>query len=168
VQGGQRAGVAGDGTAPEADVDVDLAAGRRLLDLQRGHVDGGRQAVERHVHDGGDATGGGGPGGGGEALPLGAAGLVDVHVGVDQAGQQRHVAELDLLGGLDGGGIVVDGDDPAAEHGDRGGAFIGPDDGTAGPQHEIDHAASLSARRGRTAPSGQADVRFRTGGQRRR
>ena len=40
----------------------------------------------------------------GEALPLGAARLVDVHVGVDQAGQQDHVvAELDHLGRVEAG-----------------------------------------------------------------
>ena len=39
----------------------------------------------------GDAAGRGRAGGGREPLPLGAAGLVDVHVGVDQAGQQHLV-----------------------------------------------------------------------------
>src|SRR4029453_19436381 len=76
------------GAAPKADVDVDLALGGLALDLEGGHVDGRRDRVERHVEDGGDPAGGGGPGGRGEALPLGPAGLVDVHVGVDQAGQQ--------------------------------------------------------------------------------
>ncbi len=44
-----------------------------------------RQAVERHVDDRGDAAGRGGPGRGREALPVGPARLVDVHVRVDQA-----------------------------------------------------------------------------------
>ena len=88
VQRGQGGGVAGDRAAPEADVDVDLPGGGFLLDHEGVHGDGRREAVERHVHDGGDPAGGSGPGGGGEALPLGAAGLVDMHVGVHKAWQE--------------------------------------------------------------------------------
>ena len=62
--------------------------GGLALDLERGHVAGRRDAVERHVDDGGDAAGGGRRGGGREALPFGPPWLVDMHVGVDQAGQQ--------------------------------------------------------------------------------
>jgi hypothetical protein len=163
VQGGQGAGVARDGAAPESDVHVELTAGGVLLDRERVHVDGRRQAVQWHVHDGGDPTGRRGPGGGGEALPLGAAGLVDVHVGVDQAGQQRHVAQVDLLGGGRGGGVVLDGDDPARGDGDRGGALTLGEHGTPGAHHQIHHALSLTVRRRRTAPSREAGVRFPTG-----
>lgn len=86
MQGAQVLGVAGHGAAPEADVDEGLVARDGLLLLERGDVDRRRDGVQRHVDDGGHAAGGRGAGGGREALPLRAAGLVDVHVGVDQAG----------------------------------------------------------------------------------
>jgi len=83
--------VAGDRPTPETDVDVGLLGRDGTLDVQGGHVDRRRQAVQRHVDDRGDPTGGGRPGRGREALPLGAARLVDVHVRVDHAGQQHLV-----------------------------------------------------------------------------
>ena len=55
--------VAGDRAAPEPDVDVALTGRGLALDLQGGGVDGGRDAVERHVEQGGDAAGRRGPGG---------------------------------------------------------------------------------------------------------
>ena len=61
------------------------------LTCQRGDVDRRRDAVQRHVDDRGDAARRGRPGGRGEPLPLGPAGLVDVHVGVHQPGQQHLV-----------------------------------------------------------------------------
>ncbi len=94
VQGFEVGEVVGDGAAPEAEVDPGLAVGGLPLGFEPGGGGGGGHRVERHVDDRGDAAGGGGPGGGGEALPLGAAGLVDVHVGVDQAGEQGGVAEV--------------------------------------------------------------------------
>ncbi len=84
--------------APEGDVHGALAGRGRPLHRQRLGVEGRRQAVQWHVHDRGDAAGRGGPGRGGEPLPLGATGLVDVHMGVHQPRQQHHVvAELDDL-----------------------------------------------------------------------
>ncbi|MDH6606403.1 hypothetical protein M2164_002038 [Streptomyces sp. SAI-208] len=55
-------------------------------------------------------------------LPLGAPGVVDVHVGVDQAGQQDVVAEV-FEAGTRGHFTVVrqDGRDPPVGHRDRGG-----------------------------------------------
>ena len=64
------------------------------LGFERGDGGGLGQAVERHVDERGEAAGCGGAGGGGEAFPLGAAGLVDVDVGVDEAGQEGVVAEV--------------------------------------------------------------------------
>ena len=88
--------VAGHGPAPEAHVDVHLVAGDVALDLQRLHVDRRRDAVQRHVQDRGHTARGGGLGGGREALPLGAARLVHVHMRVDQARDQGLVVgELD-------------------------------------------------------------------------
>ena len=110
--------VARDGAAPEADVDRDLALRGRAFHVQR--LDRGRRRdrVERHVDDRGDPAGGRRAGGAGEALPLGAAGLVDVHVAVDQPGQQHLVVGQGDRGGAD---VVVRGDrgDPAvpAVHG---------------------------------------------------
>ena len=66
------------------------SADRRLISRAATVVVGGMR-VQRHVEDRGDAAGRGRPGRGGEPLPLGAARLVDVHVGVDQAGQQHLV-----------------------------------------------------------------------------
>ena len=96
VQLPQLAGVAGHRATPERDVDGQLPARDASLGPQRRRVHGRRDRVQRHVDDGGDAAGGGRAGGGGEALPLGAAGLVDVHVTVDETGQQHAVVrELD-------------------------------------------------------------------------
>src|SRR5690606_31069823 len=120
VQGPQVLGVVRQGAAPEADVDVRLAGGDPLLGAQVVHRRGGREGVEGHVDEGGDAAGGRGAGGGPEALPLGAAGVVDVDVGVDQAGQQDVVAEvLQACPVGDGGVVGQDGGDRAAGDGDR-------------------------------------------------
>ena len=59
--------------------------------LEGSDIDGRRQAVQRHVDDRGDATRRGRSGGAGEALPLGPTGVVDVYVGVHQAGEQHLV-----------------------------------------------------------------------------
>ena len=84
------------GPAPETDVHVAAAIGRCSFGLQGVRADGGGHAVQRHVDQGGDPAGGGRPGRGREALPLGVARLADVHVRVDQAGQQHGIgAELD-------------------------------------------------------------------------
>ena len=67
-----------------------LARAGRELGLERRARGGDRQAVERHVDQRGHAAGRGGARRGREALPLGAARLVDVHVAVDQAGRDDH------------------------------------------------------------------------------
>ena len=104
VQPGEVGAVGRHRTAPEADVDPGLAGGDRTLLLERGDGRGRRDAVERHVDDRRHAAGGGGAGRAGEPLPLGAPGLVDVHVGVDEAGEQHLVGgELDDVGVARGG-----------------------------------------------------------------
>ncbi len=71
------------------------------------------EAVEGHVDEGGVASGGGGAGGGAEAFPFGAAGLVDVDVGVDEAGEDGVVAAV-VDGGVAGEfGGAADGADDA-------------------------------------------------------
>ena len=88
----------------------------------------------------GHPAGRGGAGGGGEPLPLGAAGLVDVHVGVDQPGQQRELAEVDCRPRRDGvgsGASSLDRGDPLA--GDTRPRPAAPvrQDGPTGPDHEV-------------------------------
>jgi hypothetical protein len=74
--------------APEPDIDVDLRARGRPLALQGGNVDRRWDAVQRHVDQRGDPAERRRTGGRGEALPVGAPRLVDVHMGVDESGQQ--------------------------------------------------------------------------------
>jgi hypothetical protein len=83
-----------DRSAPGRPVDETLAL--RGIALCFECCDGGRlgQAVQRHVDERRVAAGRGGAGGGVEAFPLGAAGLVDVDVGVHQAGQDGVVAAV--------------------------------------------------------------------------
>ena len=92
VQGPQVGDVARHRPAPERDVHRKLAGRGGLLGAQRGHGHGRRDAVQRHVHDRGHPARGGGRGGGREPFPLGAPGLVHVHVAVHQPGQQHLVA----------------------------------------------------------------------------
>ena len=83
--------VARDHPAPEPHVDMALTVGRPALGRQRGRADRGRDAVQRHVDQRGDPACRGGPGGAGEALPLGVTRFADVHMRVDEAGQEHHV-----------------------------------------------------------------------------
>ena len=105
--------VVGDGSAPGRPVDEALAAGGFALGFECGDGGGLGQAVQRHVDEGGEASGGGGAGGGAEAFPLGASGLVDVDVRVDEAGKDGVVAAVveDGVGGKLGG--AADGADAA-------------------------------------------------------
>jgi hypothetical protein len=104
--------VARHGAAPERDICGDLACRRLAFHVQRIDAGRGRDRVEGHVDDRGDATRDRGAGRGGEALPLGAPRLVHVHVAVDQAREQHLV----VLQGHGTGRRVVeggDGGDPA-------------------------------------------------------
>lgn len=122
VQGPQVLDVVGQGAAPEADVDVRLGAGDVLLGAQVVDHRGRREGVEGHVDQGRDATGRRGARGGPEALPLRAAGVVDVHVGVDEAWQQDVVAEVLHSGSGRHLGVVREhGRDLSPGDGDRGG-----------------------------------------------
>ncbi len=142
VQCAQVLDVVGQGAAPEADVDVCLGRGDGLLDAQVGDRRGGRDRVERHVDQGRDAAGGRRARGGPEALPLGAARVVDVHVGVDEAGQQDVVAEVFQAGPRRYAGVVgAYGRDPAVGDLDRGGPgpFGGDDACRAQHQSDVGH-----------------------------
>ncbi|KAJ6441077.1 LOW QUALITY PROTEIN: hypothetical protein O9K51_06871 [Purpureocillium lavendulum] len=123
----QVVGVAGDDAAVEADVDPALApAGAQLL-VEVGDGGGGGDGVEGHVDDGGDAAAGRGARARPEALPLGAAGLVEVDVGVDEARQQQPRRVVDVGGARWEAArrqhLGVDGDDLArsGRDGDGGG-----------------------------------------------
>jgi hypothetical protein len=58
--------------------------------------DGGSrgEAIERHVHKEGVASGGGGARGGAKAFPFGAAGFVDVDVRIDKSREEGGVSEI--------------------------------------------------------------------------
>src|SRR5260370_595962 len=83
-----------DGATPGGPVDEALALCGLPLGGQGGYGGGLGQAVQGHVDQGGVSSGRGGAGGGSEAFPLGAAGLVDVDVSVDEAGKQSVVAAV--------------------------------------------------------------------------
>ena len=91
-------GVARHDAAPERDVDVTLPVRRGPLGLERRRRRRRRHAVQRHVDDRGYATGRGRPRRGVEALPIGAARLVDVDMGVDDARRHDEVAGVVTLG----------------------------------------------------------------------
>lgn len=106
-------GVAGDDAAIEADVDPALAVRGTQLLLEVGDGGGGGDGIQRHVDDGGDAAKGRGLGAGIEALPLGAAGLIEVNVRIDEAGEQ----DMGGIVGVGGPGRELLGGDDRVENG---------------------------------------------------
>ena len=84
--------------APKADVDVQLISTRIELDPQRLDRRRDGQAVERHIDERRDPARRRRPRAGGEALPLRATGLVDVHVAVDDARHHHEVPVVDDAG----------------------------------------------------------------------
>jgi hypothetical protein len=83
--------------------------------------------------------------GGGEAFPFGAAGFVDVDVGVDEAGEQREVAEVVAAAGREGLVVVADVRDAFAGDGDGGGPRLVGEDGAAGAEHQVVAGHGVSA-----------------------
>jgi hypothetical protein len=77
--------VPGDDTAIKADINPALALAGSKLHLEPLEGGGGRDGIQGHVDDGGDTARGGGLGTRLEALPLGAARLVEVDMCIDQA-----------------------------------------------------------------------------------
>ena len=139
VQRGEVRDVPRDGAAPEPDVDEDLVAGHGLLGPEPGERGRRGDRVERHVDDGGDAAGSGRAGRAGEALPLGASRLVDVHVGVDQAGDEHLVLaeDDDGVGGQVGIGPCHDGD-PSVDHTDGCRPLDAVDDGALRAEQDVE------------------------------
>ena len=82
--------------APESPRPHDTRARRRgASSSSASTVVVGGNAVERHVHDRRDAACRGRSRRVHETFPVGAAGLVDVHVGIDETGQDHQVARVD-------------------------------------------------------------------------
>jgi len=79
--------VVGDRSAPWGPVDEAFVLRCGALLLECGYGCGFGETVERHVDECGVASGSGGAGCGAKAFPFGAAGLVDVNVSVDEAGE---------------------------------------------------------------------------------
>ena len=65
-------------------------------------VGDGWGGIEWHVEEGAASSGGEGERAGGETFPIGAAGFVEVNVGVDPAGDENAVGGVDFLGGATG------------------------------------------------------------------
>ena len=103
--------VVGYGSSPRGPVDEALALGGASLGFEGFDGGGLGEAVEGHVDEGGVASGGGCSGGGAEAFPFGAAGFVDVDVGVDEAGEDGVVAAVvgdGVAGDLGGAAYCAD------------------------------------------------------------
>ena len=88
---------AGHEPAPEREVDLRRGPRGRQLGVEGRAVDGRRVRVERHLDARRRAAGRERGRAGLPALPVGAAGLVEVHVRVERAGQDVQPARVELL-----------------------------------------------------------------------
>lgn len=86
--------VVGDDAAPGEPIDAGAAMRGGALCFEGGDLGGGGKAIQRHVDEESVATGGSGARGGFEAFPIGAAGVVDVDVRIDQARKYGSVAKI--------------------------------------------------------------------------
>ena len=128
------------GMAPPQKADIDEAVLFRCLafHVEGGNIDGRREAVQRHVDDRGDAARRGRPGGAGKALPFGAAGVVDVHVGVHQAGQEDLIkSQPHYPIGREISPEIADSGNPSAAIGNRARHLALDGDRPRGVQHEV-------------------------------
>src|SRR5262249_31315138 len=94
IMASRPAGVRRADAAPEGGVYPKLLLGGVELDLEGLESGGDWVGVERHVGDGGNAAGGCGARGGFKALPLGAPGLVDMHMAVHQTRHDHVVPHI--------------------------------------------------------------------------
>jgi hypothetical protein len=81
-------------SAPRKPIDMALPLRGETLLLESFDCRCLRETVQRHVDHSRETTRRGSPCGCDETLPLGAAGFVDVCVGVDKAGKDRSTAEV--------------------------------------------------------------------------
>ncbi len=79
-----------DHAAPEGDVSPALPAGGAAFCFEIGYGRRGRDGVEGHVDDGGDAAGRSGACSRPEALPVRSAGLVEMDVGTADEDRGEH------------------------------------------------------------------------------
>ena len=132
-EGKQLVGVAGDHAAVEANIDPALVLGSSEFYLEAVKGGGGRDGVQGHVDDGGDTARGCRPRAGRETFPFCAAGLVEVNVGVDKAGDKKHLAVVLVLGR---GGETCLGEDLGRYENDLAGD-CGDDDGSGGDEGRV-------------------------------
>ena len=144
AMGSSSCDVAGHDAAPELDRDFAAPGGGPALRLQGGDRRRRRDRVERHVHERADAAGARGAGRGLEPLPVRAAGIVDVHVRVDEGGHQHEVAEV-LDVGRNGCVVVVHGRDPAAFHAHHRGSLALRQDDASGLERSRSAAEKAGA-----------------------
>src|SRR4051794_20514537 len=138
-----------DEPAPQREVDERGALRGGALAVERGGVDRGRLGVERHVDGGRRAAGGERAGAGLEALPRGAARVVEVHVGVDHAGEHVEAGGVDLFARRALFERGRDRDDPPVGDADVGAAHaVGPDE-RAAADRQGERAHRERARRSR-------------------
>jgi hypothetical protein len=114
--------VAGDHAAPESDINMTPAASGAPLLVEPSRCRRRRDAVERHVHEGRDATGCCGTRRVLKAFPIGAPRIVDVDMRVHESGEHDETPGIDLAGAgrmLDGG-QTMNRRDPSVVDLDRG------------------------------------------------
>ena len=88
--------IAGDQSAPKREVSMCGSFGSAPLFRERRGVAGRWMRVERHIEKGRGAARGAGAGAGGDAFPVGAAGLVEMHVGIDDARQHEQACRIEF------------------------------------------------------------------------
>ena len=131
-----------DDASPGHPIDATSASSGCALGVESVDAGGGGKAIQGHVHKKGVAPGGGGARGGLEAFPIGATRIVNVNVGIDEAGKDYGVAKVVEL--CVGGDLIRsdDGLDSAAIHKQSGGAHAIGRDNTTGKEGAQSHGRS--------------------------
>lgn len=83
-----------DDAAPCEPVDPAAILCGCALGVESGNVGRGRQTIERHVNEESVTTRGGGARSGLESFPMRAAGIVDVNMGIDEAGEKHGITKI--------------------------------------------------------------------------
>ena len=94
-QAGQLVEIARDESAPEREVRTGPLLGQRPLHAQAGGIEHGWLGVERQIEETRAATRREGGGARREAFPIAAAGFVELHVGVDDAGENMATGRVE-------------------------------------------------------------------------